>query len=300
MRFDLAPLLRRGLLIAAVTMLAGCAMAPPRTDDPLQNFNRKAYTFNTKLDKVAIRPAAVAYQKVTTPTSRELISNFFSNVRLPITIVNDVLQAHPVDALKTTGRLAVNSTVGFLGIFDPASELKLPLDETDFGVTLARWGVPEGPFIVVPFVGPSTARDILRLPVDSYFDPLSWYAREHSFRYHAQYLPNLAYLITLRERGLAADEFVKSAYDPYIFQRDAYRQRRLYEIYHGNPPASVIEQIQGVGGNGDDIDQLLDQQHAYEKAHGIKSDGSSPASATPTNPKSKSSSPEPAPASTSG
>lgn len=299
MRFPFPPRLRRGLLIATVAMLAGCAMAPPRTDDPLQNFNRKTYAFNTKLDKVAIRPAAKAYQKVTTPTSRELVSNFFSNIRLPITIVNDVLQAHPVDALKSTGRLAVNSTVGFLGIFDPASELKLPADETDFGVTLARWGVPEGPFIVVPFVGPTTARDILRLPVDSYFDPLSWYAREHAFRYHAQYLPSSAYLITLRERGLAADEFVKSAYDPYIFQRDAYRQKRLYEIYHGNPPASVIEQIQGVSGSGDDIDQLLDQQHAYEKAHTIKSDGSA-SPTTPKKPQSKSPSSEPTSASTSG
>ncbi|HXS73504.1 MAG TPA: VacJ family lipoprotein [Rhodanobacteraceae bacterium] len=272
--------LRGTLMIAAIALLAGCAIAPPRTDDPLQHLNRKTYAFNKTLDKVAIRPVAVAYRKVTTPKSRELVSNFFSNVRLPITIVNDVLQAHPVDALKSTGRLAVNSTVGLLGIFDPASEMKLPLDETDFGVTLARWGVPEGPFIVVPFVGPSTARDIFRLPVDSYFDPLSWYAREHDFELHAQYVPNLAYLVTLRSRGIDAEQFLNSAYDPYIFERDAYRQRRIYEIYHGNPPASVIEQFQGINDSGDDLDKLLDQQHAYEKAHGIKSDGSTPAPAS--------------------
>lgn len=287
-----SPVLRRWLPLAVIVLLAGCAIAPPRTDDPLQTLNRKTYAFNHKLDKVAIRPVAVAYRKVTTPTAREHISDFFSNIHMPITIANDVLQAHPVDALKSTGRMAVNTTVGLLGFFDPASQLKLPLDETDFGVTLARWGVPEGPFIVVPFVGPSTARDIFRLPVDSYFDPLSWYAREHDFDLHAQYLPSIAYLVTLRARGLDAEQFLNSAYDPYIFERDAYRQRRIYEIYHGNPPASVIEQFQGVNDNSDDVDKLLEQQHAYEKAHGIKSDGSQ---SPPSTPPAASSSGEPPP-----
>ncbi|MER3546419.1 MAG: ABC transporter [Rhodanobacteraceae bacterium] len=261
-----------------VTLVAGCAtVPPPRTDDPLQNFNRKMYAFNYTADKIAIRPVAVAYRKVTTPNAREHISDFFSNVRLPITIVNDVLQAHPADALKSTGRLAVNTTLGLLGFFDPASKMNLPLHETDFGVTLAHWGMPEGPFLVLPFVGPTTARDIWRLPVDSYFDPLAWYAREHDFKFHAQYLPSLAYLVTLRSRGIDAENFLNSAYDPYVFERDAYRQRRIYKIYHGNPPASVIEQFQGVSDNGgDDIDQLLEQQHAYEKAHGIRNDGSAP------------------------
>ncbi len=267
----------RHALLAAVLALAGCAtVPPPRTDDPLQNFNRKMYAFNHVADKVAIRPVAVAYRKVTTPNTREHISDFFSNVRLPITIINELLQAHPIDALKATGRLAVNTTLGLLGFFDPASKMNLPLDETDFGVTLAHWGVPEGPFLVIPLVGPTTARDIWRMPVDSYFDPLSWYAREHDFKFHMQYLPSLAYLVTLRSRGIDAENFLNSAYDPYIFERDAYRQKRIYEIYHGNPPASVIERFQGVGDSGDDIDQLLEQQHAYEKAHGIRNDGSTP------------------------
>lgn len=267
-------------LIAALALLAGCAtVPPPRTDDPLQHFNRKMYAFNRTADKVAIRPVAVAYRKVTTPKAREHISDFFSNVRMPITIVNDLLQAHPVDALKSTGRMAVNTTLGLLGFFDPASNMKLPLDETDFGVTLAHWGVPEGPFLVLPFIGPTTARDVWRLPVDSYFDPLSWYAREHDFELHAEYLPSLAYLVTLRSRGIDAEGFLNSAYDPYIFERDAYRQRRIYEIYHGDPPASVIERFQGINDNSDDIDQLLQQQHEYEKQHDIK-DGSVPAPAT--------------------
>jgi phospholipid-binding lipoprotein MlaA len=281
MRLGMDSFFGRAALTAAFVLLAGCAtVAPPRTDDPLQHFNRKMYAFNHVADKVAIRPVAVAYRKVTTPKAREHVSDFFSNVRLPITIANELLQAHPVDALKSTGRLAINTTFGLLGFFDPASKIHLPLDETDFGVTLAHWGVPEGPFLVIPFVGPTTARDIWRLPVDSYFDPLSWYAREHDFKLHAQYLPSLAYLITLRSRGIDAENFLNSAYDPYVFERDAYRQRRIYEIYHGNPPASVIERFQGVNDNSDDIDQLLEQQHQYEKRHGIKNDGSMPAPAT--------------------
>lgn len=266
--------LRRCALLAAVVLSAGCAVAPPRTDDPLQKINRKTYAFNNTIDEAVIRPVAAGYRKVTNPTSRELISNFFSNTHLSITITNDVLQAHPLFALETTGRLAVNSTVGILGFFDPASELKLPLGETDFGVTLARWGVPEGPFIVVPFVGPSTVRDIFSRAVDSYFfDPLSYYGRASDAHWYVRYAPQGFYLITLRAGFLDSESFLKAAYDPYIFERDAYRQRRIYEIYRGNPPAPVIERLQGVNDNGDDIDQLLEQQHAYEREQRIKPDG---------------------------
>jgi phospholipid-binding lipoprotein MlaA len=182
-----------------------------------------------------------------------------------------VLQARPGPALETTGRFVVNTTVGFLGFFDPASAMRLPANTTDFGVTLAHWGVPEGPYLVLPFVGPTTARDVWELPVDSYFDPLGWYARDYSLAWHAEYLPSAIYLITLRANALPLDKLLTSAYDPYVFLRDAYRQHRLYEIYHGNPPLSAMEILQGTNPgaeNTDDIEQLLEQQHAYEKTHG--------------------------------
>jgi phospholipid-binding lipoprotein MlaA len=251
-------------------MLVACAVAPPRTDDPFQKFNRKMFAFNQTADKVAIRPVAKAYVKVTGPKERVLIGNFFDNLRLPITIVNDVLQGRPGPALETSARFVVNSTVGFLGIFNPAGDMHLPANPTDFGVTLAHWGVPEGPYLVLPFIGPTTARDVWRLPVDSYFDPLGWYAREHSFAWHAQYLPSTAYLVTLRASALPLDPMLDSAYDPYAFMRDAYRQHRLFEIYHGNPPLSSIDTLQGSspGANdGEDIDALLQQQQQYEKTH---------------------------------
>jgi phospholipid-binding lipoprotein MlaA len=270
------------IVVAAMAgALAACAVAPPRTDDPLQNFNRKMFAFNRFADKVAIKPVAKAYTKVTGPKGRVLISNFFANLRTPVTIINEVLQGRPEPALQSTGRFLINTTVGFLGLFDPASDMRLPAHPTDFGVTLAHWGLPEGPYLVLPFVGPTTLRDVWRLPVDSYFDPMGWYAREHDLKWHAQYLPSVAYLVTLRASALPIDPMIDSSYDPYAFMRDAYRQHRLYQIYYGDPPMSAIETLQGTtpDENGDqDIDQLLQQQQQYEQSHGINQ-SAAPASA---------------------
>jgi phospholipid-binding lipoprotein MlaA len=256
------PHLRAGLLALSVALLTGCSIAKPRTDDPWQGFNRKMYSFNDAADKAVIRPVAVGYRKVTSANMRRIVANFFANVKMPITIINDILQVDPKSAARNTGRFVVNSTVGFAGLFDPASEMELPPDETDFGVTLAKWGLPEGPYLVLPLVGSTTARDVWRLPIDNYFDPLGWYANEHHLRFHAEHLPNMFYLITLRARGIEAEGMLEGVYDPYVFYRDAYRQRRLYAIYNGAPPADVIDQMQGT--NDMDVDKLLDEQHAYE------------------------------------
>jgi phospholipid-binding lipoprotein MlaA len=261
-------LLRRCLPLLAVAALAGCTIAKPRTDDPLEKFNRKSYAINDKLDKAIIRPVAVGYRKITNPPVRRSISDFFTNIKLPITIGNELLQGRPWPALQTTGRFLVNLTLGVGGFFDPASQMGMPLHDSDFGVTLARWGVPEGDYLVLPLVGPTTVRDVWRLPVDSYFfDPLSRWARHEDFKDGQYYLPQVIYLVTLRSRAIDAEDFLKSAYDPYVFMRDAYRQQRIYEIYDGNPPNEVIEQMQGVNDNGVDPDQLLDEQHQWEQQH---------------------------------
>ncbi|HEV2621076.1 MAG TPA: VacJ family lipoprotein [Frateuria sp.] len=258
----------RLLPLAAVALLAGCTIAKPRTDDPLQKYNRKVYAFNDAVDKAVIRPVAVGYRKVTNPPVRRSMSDFFTNLRMPVTVANDLLQARPKQALQSTSRFLVNLTLGLGGFFDPASQLGIPLEDNDFGVTLARWGVPDGDYLVLPFVGPTTARDVWRLPVDSYFfDPLSIYARNNHYDYGQQYLPQMMYLVTLRSRGIDAEGFLKSAYDPYVFMRDAYRQQRVYQIYDGNPPADVIQQMQGLNEDNFDPEQLLDEQHQWEKKH---------------------------------
>jgi phospholipid-binding lipoprotein MlaA len=260
------PLLRKfaipGLIAA---LLAGCATPMPRKDDPLESFNRKMYAFNDFADRVAIRPVAVAYRKVTNPTSRTMISNFFANIESPITIANDLLQANLPQAAKATSRLAINTTVGVLGFFDPASEMGIEASPSDFGVTLAKWGVPDGPYLVLPLFGSTTLRDVWRLPVDGYFfDPLTIYARNHDKELHAEYLPTVAYLVTLRSTGIDAEGLLEGVFDPYVFYRDAYRQRRLYQIYRGEPPLDVIQALQG-GDDLDDADKLLQEQEHYEK-----------------------------------
>ncbi len=275
---------RTALVAIVAATLAACAVAPPRTDDPLQSFNRKMFAFNQFADKVAIRPTAKAYVKITGPQERVLVSNFFANLRTPVTIVNEVLQGRPAPAVESTGRFLVNTTVGLLGILDPATRMHLPAHPTDFGVTLAHWGLPEGPYLVLPLVGPTTLRDVWRLPVDSYFDPLGWYAREHDLKWHAQYLPSIAYLVTLRASALPLDPIIDSSYDPYAFMRDAYRQHRLYQVYYGNPPLSAIEELQGTSPSQDhdnDIDQLLQQQQQYEQTHGTGVPAAGSSAATP-------------------
>ena len=256
----------KAALLLCLVALCGCATPMPRKDDPYENFNRKMYAFNDLADRVAIRPVAVGYRKVTNDTSRRLISNFFANIESPITIANDLLQANPKEAFRATSRFAINTTVGLLGFFDPASEMGIDVSATDFGVTLAKWGVPEGPYLVLPLIGSTTGRDISAFPVDRFLlDPLSWYASSHNLQYSAEYLPTVAYLVTLRSSAIDAEGLLEGVYDPYVFYRDAYRQRRLYKVYRGNPPMEAIQSLQGV--DDVDVDALLKDQEKFEQQH---------------------------------
>jgi phospholipid-binding lipoprotein MlaA len=255
----------RSLPLVAVALLAGCSIAKPRTDDPYEHMNRKVYAFNNSLDQAIIRPVAVGYRKVTNPTIRRCMADFFTNIRMPITVANDLLQARPKQALQGSGRFLVNLTLGIGGFFDPASQLGIPLGDTDFGVTLARWGVPDGPYLMLPLFGPTTGRDFWQVPIDGYFfNPISYFERNNHYEYGQQYLPELMYLVTIRSSAIDAESFLNSAYDPYAFIRDAYRQQRIYKIYDGNPPEDVIEQLQGLHDKSFDPDELLDEQQKWE------------------------------------
>jgi len=263
--------LNRLLPLVAVALIAGCAIAPPRTDDPLEKFNRKSYAFNMALDTHVLRPVAVGYTKITPKPVQTGITNFFTNIKLPISIANNVLQGRPSYAMDDTGRLLINLTVGLAGFFDPATKMQIPLKETDFGITLARWGVPEGDFLMVPLLGPSTFRDVWQYPVDGYlFDPLSYFERNHGFKDGQYYIPEVVYFIQMRAQLLDADSFLKTAYDPYAFVRDAWRQTRLNKLYDGNPPADVMLKLQQGSSNNNnnqnfDPAELLKEQQQWEQ-----------------------------------
>ena len=128
--------------VLVLAMTAGCAIQPARNDDPWQSYNRKVFNFNQKFDNAIAKPVARGYVEVTSPQVRLMVGNFFANLQMPISIVNDLLQVRPDGAARNTGRFLVNSTVGLAGLFDPPNKMGLRADPTDLGVTLARWGVP--------------------------------------------------------------------------------------------------------------------------------------------------------------
>lgn len=277
-----SPVARCIAIVTLAAMLAACATPPTRTPDPLQGFNRKMYAVNTALDKAVLRPVARGYVRVTPPAIREHLGDFFTNILLPVTIFNEVLQGRPGPALDTTARFLINSTAGLLGFFDPATRLDVPTHNTDFGITLADWGIPSGPYLVLPFIGPTTFRDVWKIPVDSYADPMWWYAQRSGIPWYARYAPEAVYFVNLRAGLLPFDKTIDSAFDPYAFVRDAYLQHRVYMIYHGNPPLSAIEQFQGTTPSEEsnqEIEKLLEQQREFEKTQ--KAGAPAPAASSP-------------------
>lgn len=219
------------------------AQGAPTTDadefDRFERVNRKVYAFNQATDRYVIRPVAKGYETITSPEVRTVVGNFFSNARLPLSALHALLQGKPRIAGRNMGRFGINSTVGLLGLFDPAGKrFGLNAQQEDLGQTLAVWGLGEGPYIVLPFIGPSTGRDALGGAVDGYVDPVQFYARQES-----DYRPSILDLINLRVQFFQTEQYIEEAYDPYAFVRDAYRQRRIYAIYDGEPPQELINEL---------------------------------------------------------
>jgi phospholipid-binding lipoprotein MlaA len=224
--------------LAACLLLGGCASAAHRVaSDPLEPMNRGIYKFNDALDRAALKPAAKAYVKVTPSWFRTGVGNFFTNLSGPTTIVNQVLQGKIVAAGQDTLRLMINTTLGWGGVLDVASSARLPMHEEDSGQTLGRWGVPAGPYLMLPLVGPATLRDAPARIADEFLRPLHWYNR-NNLRWSSLALS----LLDTRARLLPLDKTLEETYDRYGFLRDAYLQRRQYQVYDGNPPEETFEE----------------------------------------------------------
>ncbi|MGH8740739.1 MAG: MlaA family lipoprotein [Burkholderiales bacterium] len=216
-----------------VFLLGGCATAPdadPR--DPWEGFNRGVYKFNDVVDEALARPVATAYRDLVHVQIRDRVRNFFSNIGDVFIGVNNVLQGKFHEGLEDFSRVAFNSTLGLFGIHDIASEMGIEKHNEDFGQTFGWWGIGDGPYLVLPILGSSTLRDGLGTVPDLWLDPLGE-VRPINLRNS---------LAALRLTGARADLLDASrileqaALDKYVFQRDAYLQRRRSLVYDGRPP----------------------------------------------------------------
>lgn len=253
--------LRRLALAAGLGMaalLTGCASTNPA--DPLERYNRAMFTFNDKVDQVALKPAATAYKKALPEFAQTGVNNFFGNLSDAWTGVNNILQGKPKEGLSDFGRVVLNSTVGIFGLVDVASGAGLSKHNEDLGQTLGKWGVPSGPYFVLPVLGPSTVRDTAVLPIDYQADPWG-HVSNVRVRNSGTALRVVDQRAVLLEASTLLEE---AALDRYEFFRDGYLQRRLNQVYDGDPPEQ--EQPADEGLEGGDEGAAGDEQAAGDEA----------------------------------
>lgn len=215
----------------AVTVLGGCATTANNPKDPYEGFNRAMFAVNEGLD-VVIKPVAKGYDTVAPAPVKTGIGNFFGNLQDIWTAFNNFLQGKGGSGLSDVGRVLINTTLGIGGVFDVASEMGLEKHAEDFGQTLGKWGVADGPYLYWPLIGPRTTRDTVGFAVDGYADPV-WRVSDISTR---NTLAGVRF-IDVRASLLPSDKVVEeAAFDKYVYIRDAYLQNRRSEIHDGNVP----------------------------------------------------------------
>jgi phospholipid-binding lipoprotein MlaA len=223
----------RILLPLIILVLSGCASTKYRNpQDPLEPLNRSIYKFNDTMDTIVLRPMAQGYKAVVPPTGRSMVHNFFSNLDDVIVTLNDLLQFKLKQAFSDTGRLVINTSVGAFGLVDAASAVGYPKHDEDFGQTLGYWGVDNGPYLVIPFLGPSTLRDSIGDLVDSQASQIT---NIKHMRTRNQVI--LVKAVSRRAELLGEEGMLEgAALDQYSFIRDAYLSHRRSLVYDGNPP----------------------------------------------------------------
>ncbi|RLK39249.1 phospholipid-binding lipoprotein MlaA [Cupriavidus plantarum] len=217
-------------LTAAALLASGCATGPQANqDDPLEPMNRAVFKVNDTVDQYVAVPIAKGYQKVTPEPARTAVTNFFSNLADVGNFANNVLQGKGVEAAETLMRVAINSVLGIGGLIDIATPAGLSKHSQDFGLTLGVWGVPSGPYLVLPLFGPSSFRDGVGLGASFYLDPAHYL--DPAWR-NSLFGVNV---VSTRANLLGATDLLsQAALDKYAFVRDAYRQRRQYLIESGS------------------------------------------------------------------
>lgn len=249
------------LALAATLALTACATRPDPSDpeavaefrannDPLEPLNRGMYFVNEGVDTLVLRPAAEAYRIFLPPEVRTAIRNVLANLRTPVILVNDVLQGDTHRAATTMGRFLVNTTVGIGGIFDRATDFGLLGHTEDFGQTLAVWGMPEGPYLFIPVLGPSNPRDLGGFGVDVAMDPFTWATGSNTWETITVTRTGLTGLDTREGLIEPLDQVRQSSLDPYATLRSAYRQRRIVQIRNELTPTSPAAPGTGLGATG--------------------------------------------------
>ncbi len=226
-------------LLLPLLLAGGCATTSPH--DPLEPVNRAIYRFNDAVDTALIRPLAEGYRAVLPSFVRTGISNFFSNINDVLIALNNLLQGKVAMAASDTGRVLINTTAGVGGLFDVASKMGLEKHNEDFGQTLGFWGIGDGAYLMIPFMGPSSVRDSLGRFVDAKGDPVG-YLNDIPWR------NSLWGLRTVNQRAELLDTskiLETAALDPYEFLRDGYLQRRRNLVYDGSPPREKDEDDNG-------------------------------------------------------
>lgn len=228
-----------GIAVTVISvLLGGCATnGDPR--DPFEPVNRGIYTFNDTVDKAVTKPIAQGYRAVLPSPVRTGVSNFFSNIDDIFVTANNLLQFKFHDAASDFTRLLANSTIGIGGLFDVASGFGLPKHNEDLGQTFGVWGIGDGPFLMVPLIGPSNIRDAIGSAVQTYADPV-WNLNNVAVRNSLAGLNVVDSRASLLDAEKVLDE---AALDPYTFLRDSYIQQRRSLIYDGNPPRENLSEF---------------------------------------------------------
>lgn len=262
--FAMRSILRTAFALAAVVSVAACAGTPSdpiareayiEANDPIEPFNRGVYSFNKALDNGFIKPVAKTYRDNLPKTFRDSIRNFLNNLRTPIILANNILQGDQTAAQVTLSRFVTNTIAGFGGFGDPAGDLGATFRDEDFGQTLAVWGFGEGPYIMLPVLGPSNPRDAIGLLVDSFIDPFNTWA-DNTDHVEATVSRFAVHGVDLRSRHIKSlDDMEKSSLDFYTTIRSLYRQLRTDAITNGDAGDSIPSPSISF----DDGDKLLDQ-----------------------------------------
>jgi phospholipid-binding lipoprotein MlaA len=230
------PAMRYGVstaLLALVLLSTGCATGPnANPKDPLEPMNRKIAVFNDTLDDNVLKPVATGYRDYTPQFFQTGVSNFFRNLSDVLSTLNNGLQLKGHDTAESFMRVTVNTVFGIYGIFDVATHIGLERHPEDFGQTLGYWGVPDGPYLVLPVFGPSTVRDSAVLPLEFSLDPVS--------NHNATAERNVAVVTRIVDKRASLLKTTNllsgAAIDKYSFTRDGYLQFRRNQVYDGNPP----------------------------------------------------------------